>query len=42
MFNLQPPRHIPTLPDRDQVGAGNKRRFGPTADFSTAAKEYFY
>ena len=29
MWDLQPPRHISTLPNRDQVGAGNKRRSGP-------------
>ena len=29
MWDLQPPRHISTLPNRDQVGGYNKRRSGP-------------
>ena len=35
MFSLQPPRHISTLPDRDQIADVSSRRF--RASFETHA-----
>ncbi len=39
MWDLQPPRHISTLPTTEVSLHRTKRRFGPTPDSCTAAKE---